>query len=67
LRTLREARGLHLRELAELAHVDPGALSRFETCRRPPSVRLLARMAPVLDGRDLRQALAVLARYGIKT
>jgi transcriptional regulator with XRE-family HTH domain len=63
---LREARGLGLRELAERAGVDPGALSRAESGSQAPSVRLLARVAPLLGARDLQQALAVLARYGVR-
>jgi DNA-binding XRE family transcriptional regulator len=67
LRTLREARGLGLRELARRAGVDPGALSRAESGQRAPSVRLLGRLAPLLGARDLQQALRVLARYGVRT
>lgn len=67
LRALREARGLSLAQLAELAGLDKGQLSRVERGIQAPTTRVLARISTVLGIRDLASALETLRRYGART
>lgn len=57
LRTVREARGMSLREVARLAEVDPGQLSRVERGLESLSLSSLRRVAHVLGLRELAQLL----------
>ena len=57
LRAVRLARGLGLRKTAELAGIDPAHLSRVERGRARLSVDSLARLARVLELRELAKLL----------
>ena len=59
LRAVREAKGLTLTEVARQAKIDPAHLSRVERGRRGLSVESLARVAKVLELRDLERLLRV--------
>ena len=48
LRKAREAKGLSQAELAQLTHLQPSAISHFETGRRAPSFDNLKRLADAL-------------------
>jgi transcriptional regulator with XRE-family HTH domain len=48
LRETREARGLSLREVARLADISPGTLSKIENFRAMPSLQMLYGLAGVL-------------------
>ena len=58
LRAVREAQGLGLREAARRAGLDPAHLSRVERGEAKLSVDALARLATVLDLRELAKLLA---------
>lgn len=58
LRTVREARGLSLREVARRAGIDPAHLSRIERGLVSPSVAVLKRLADVLGLPELSRFLA---------
>jgi transcriptional regulator with XRE-family HTH domain len=58
LRIAREARGLSLREAAELAGIDPAQLSRLERGQAGASLNTVLRVAQVLGLRRVREALA---------
>jgi transcriptional regulator with XRE-family HTH domain len=58
VRRRREQRGLSLRELARLAHVDPGHLSRIEAGKRPPTGELAAALDGALQAGGQLAALA---------
>lgn len=66
LRALREAHGLTLGQLAELAGLDKGQLSRVERGIEAPTPRVLARISAALGIRDLAAALDTLRRYGAR-
>jgi transcriptional regulator with XRE-family HTH domain len=57
LRGAREARGLGLREAARLAGIDPSQLSKVERGQVSLSVDALARLAAVLELRELTKLL----------
>lgn len=57
LRAVRIARGLGLREVAHLAKIDPGHLSKVERSEKQLSVESLYRLAVVLELRELSQLL----------
>ena len=57
LRTLREAHGLALRDVAERADIDQGQLSRVERGLSGLSVESLARVAGVLGLDELERLL----------
>jgi transcriptional regulator with XRE-family HTH domain len=59
LRAVRQSQGLTLTDVAKRAGVSPGHLSRVERGRRGLSVEALARLAKVLDLRDLERLLRV--------
>jgi transcriptional regulator with XRE-family HTH domain len=59
LRAVREAKGLTLTDVAKRAGIAPGHLSRVERGQRGLSVESLARVAKVLDLRDLERLLRV--------
>jgi transcriptional regulator with XRE-family HTH domain len=58
LRTIRKAQNLTLQRAAELAQIDIGHLSRVERGQASLSVDALARLAAVLDLKDLARLLA---------
>jgi transcriptional regulator with XRE-family HTH domain len=58
LRTVREAQGLGLNETARAAGIDPAHLSRIERGRAGLTVPTLARLARVLELRQLERLLA---------
>jgi transcriptional regulator with XRE-family HTH domain len=58
LRTLREAKGLSLQQVADAAGVNIGHLSRIERGQTGLSVEVLARLAAVLELRELTKFLA---------
>lgn len=57
LREIREAKGLRQNHTAKDARMDPGHLSRVERGRVGMSVRVLHRLAAVLDLGELEQML----------
>jgi transcriptional regulator with XRE-family HTH domain len=57
LRAVRTARGLSLREVARRAELDPAHLSRVERGLVRPSLRTLAKLARVLELRELAKLL----------
>jgi transcriptional regulator with XRE-family HTH domain len=57
LRAVREARGLALREVARRANIDVAHLSRVERGEARLSVDALARLARVLELRELAKLL----------
>jgi transcriptional regulator with XRE-family HTH domain len=57
LRAVRTARGLGLREVASLAEIDPAHLSRVERGEARLSLDGLARLATVLELRELAKLL----------
>lgn len=57
LRTVREAQGLGLNEVARLAKVDQGQLSRAERGRQRLSIPALYRVSVALGLKDLAQRL----------
>jgi transcriptional regulator with XRE-family HTH domain len=59
LRAVRQSQGLTLTDVAKRAGIAPGHLSRVERGRRGLSVEALARLAKVLDLRDLERLLRV--------
>ena len=58
LRAVREARGLGLREVARAAGMDPSHLSKVERSTASLSVDALARLAVVLELKELSKLLA---------
>jgi len=58
LRAVREAHGLGLNQVARLAHIDPGYLSRAERGLQRLSIPALYRVAQALGLRDLTRRLA---------
>ena len=48
IREAREAAGLSVEKLAELARTDPGGLSRIENGKRVPNVTTLGKLAQAL-------------------
>jgi transcriptional regulator with XRE-family HTH domain len=62
LRSVREAQGLSLREVAREAGIDPSQLSRIERGVDGLSISTLARLARVLGLRDLERHLRLYAR-----
>ncbi len=58
LRVAREARGLSLRDVAELAGIDAGQLSRIETGKSGLTVEVLLRLARTLGLKDLARVVA---------
>ena len=59
LRAIRQANGLTLTDVAKRAGVSPGHLPRVERRQRGLSLESLARVAKVLDLRDLERLLRV--------
>jgi transcriptional regulator with XRE-family HTH domain len=59
LRAVRESKGLTVTETAKRAGIAPAHLSRVERGRRGLSVESLARLAGVLDLKDLERLLSV--------
>lgn len=59
LRAVRESKGMTLVEAAQRAGIAPAHLSRVERGVRGLSVKSLARLAGVLDLRDLEKLLSV--------
>jgi transcriptional regulator with XRE-family HTH domain len=57
LRILREARGLSLREVARIAGIDVGQLSRLERGGAGASIQTAIRLARVLGLTDAAKAL----------
>ncbi len=57
LRTVRVARGLSLRTVAQRSGIDPGHLSKVERGEKQLSVEALYRLAVVLELRELSQLL----------
>lgn len=57
IRAVRESQGRSLREVARLAEVDVGQLSKIETGKQKPSVRTMVKVARVLGLRDLVRTL----------
>jgi transcriptional regulator with XRE-family HTH domain len=57
LRAIREARGLQLQQVAALADIDIGHLSRVERGKAGLSIAALARLARVLGLRELDRLL----------
>jgi transcriptional regulator with XRE-family HTH domain len=64
LRAVRRAHGLGLREVARLAEIDVGHLSRVERGERTLSLPALLRLARVLDLRELASFLEQYVRDG---
>jgi transcriptional regulator with XRE-family HTH domain len=64
LRAVRVAQGLGLREAARLAAIDPAHLSRAERGESRLSLAALARLAAVLELRDLAKLLAPYTENG---
>jgi transcriptional regulator with XRE-family HTH domain len=64
LRTVREARGLSLREVARQAEIDAGHLSRAERSEARLSLDALARVAKVLGLRELSSFLEPYTKGG---
>ena len=65
LRTVREAHGLGLRQVAEEAGIDPGQLSRVERGQAFLSVGALHRLARVLGLGELERLLGPYTREGL--